>query len=37
LSLPIGKVDNLPVSININGPYGADEEVLDLATKIELN
>jgi aspartyl-tRNA(Asn)/glutamyl-tRNA(Gln) amidotransferase subunit A len=32
LSLPIGFIDNLPVSLNINSAYGNDELVLELAT-----
>ncbi|KLL02219.1 MAG: glutamyl-tRNA(Gln) amidotransferase subunit A [Mycoplasmataceae bacterium RC_NB112A] len=35
LSLPIGLVAGLPVSININGAYGKDENVLELAAKLE--
>ncbi|MCE8162696.1 MAG: hypothetical protein I3273_02015 [Candidatus Moeniiplasma glomeromycotorum] len=35
LSLPIGFVDGLPVSININGAYGKDEAVLELAENLE--
>lgn len=35
LSLPIGSVKNLPVSININSSYKRDEKVLELADKLE--
>ena len=35
LSLPIGLVNDLPVSININGAYGKDEEILTMAAKLE--
>ncbi|WNE40501.1 MAG: Glutamyl-tRNA(Gln) amidotransferase subunit A [Mycoplasmataceae bacterium] len=35
LSLPIGFVKNLPVSININSSYKNDEKVLELADKLE--
>jgi len=35
LSFPIGFINNLPVSININSNYGKDEEVLELAEKLE--
>jgi len=35
LSFPIGFINNLPVSININSSYGKDEEVLELAEKLE--
>ncbi|CAG8716681.1 7035_t:CDS:2, partial [Scutellospora calospora] len=36
-SLPIGLINGLPVSININGVYGNDQEVLELAEKLEFN
>jgi aspartyl-tRNA(Asn)/glutamyl-tRNA(Gln) amidotransferase subunit A len=35
LSLPIGFVNGLPVSININGPYGKDKKVLELSERLE--
>jgi len=35
LSMPIGMVGDLPVSININGPFGKDKEVLEIAKIIE--
>lgn len=35
LSLPIGFVNNLPVSININSTYKNDKKVLELAEKLE--
>ena len=35
LSLPIGTVENLPVSININGAFGKDKEVLEISQMIE--
>ncbi|CAG8793392.1 34967_t:CDS:2, partial [Racocetra persica] len=35
LSLPIGFVNDLPVSININSGYGNDKKVLELAEKLE--
>ncbi|CAG8666852.1 3186_t:CDS:1, partial [Ambispora leptoticha] len=35
LSLPIGFINDLPVSININSNYGKDEEVLELAESLE--
>jgi aspartyl-tRNA(Asn)/glutamyl-tRNA(Gln) amidotransferase subunit A len=35
LSLPIGFINDLPVSININSDYGKDEEVLKLAKSLE--
>ncbi|CAI2161761.1 1321_t:CDS:2 [Funneliformis geosporum] len=35
LSLPIGFVNELPVSININGSFGKDKEVLALAQLLE--
>jgi Asp-tRNA(Asn)/Glu-tRNA(Gln) amidotransferase A subunit family amidase len=34
LSLPIGFINNLPVSININSDYGKDQAVLELAEKL---
>ena len=34
-SLPIGLVNSLPVSININSAYGKDKEVLGLASELE--
>jgi len=33
--LPIGFINKLPVSININGAYGKDKEVLELAGELE--
>jgi aspartyl-tRNA(Asn)/glutamyl-tRNA(Gln) amidotransferase subunit A len=35
LSLPIGFSNGLPVSININSAYGNDQQVLELASKLE--
>ncbi|MEG7978399.1 MAG: amidase family protein [Mollicutes bacterium UO1] len=35
LSLPIGLVSGLPVSININSNYANDKEVLELAENLE--
>ena len=35
LSLPIGLVNGLPVSININSNYGQDKKVLELAEELE--
>jgi aspartyl-tRNA(Asn)/glutamyl-tRNA(Gln) amidotransferase subunit A len=35
LSLPIGLVNGLPVSININSNYGNDKEVLEFAENLE--
>jgi len=35
LSLPIGFVNGLPVSVNINGPYGKDKKVLEVAERLE--
>ena len=35
LSLPIGLVEGLPVSLNINGAYGKDKAVLGLAEELE--
>jgi aspartyl-tRNA(Asn)/glutamyl-tRNA(Gln) amidotransferase subunit A len=35
LSLPIGFVKDLPISININSSYKNDEKVLELADKLE--
>ena len=35
LSLPIGFVNGLPVSININSSYGKDKEVLEIAEELE--
>ncbi|KLL03345.1 MAG: aspartyl/glutamyl-tRNA amidotransferase subunit A [Mycoplasmataceae bacterium RV_VA103A] len=35
LSLPIGFVNDLPVSININSGYGNDQKVLELAEELE--
>ncbi|MCE8159076.1 MAG: hypothetical protein I3270_01240 [Candidatus Moeniiplasma glomeromycotorum] len=35
LNLPLGFVNGLPVSININGAYGKDKMVLELAEKLE--
>ncbi|CFW93462.1 putative Glutamyl-tRNA(Gln) amidotransferase subunit A [endosymbiont DhMRE of Dentiscutata heterogama] len=35
LSLPIGFVNDLPVSININSGYGNDKKVLELAEELE--
>jgi Asp-tRNA(Asn)/Glu-tRNA(Gln) amidotransferase A subunit family amidase len=35
LSLPIGLVNGLPVSININSKYGKDKEVLEFAENLE--
>ena len=37
LSLPIGFVNGLPVSININSKYGKDKEVLEFAENWERN
>jgi aspartyl-tRNA(Asn)/glutamyl-tRNA(Gln) amidotransferase subunit A len=37
LSLPIGFVNGLPVSININSSYGNDKEVLEMAESLEKN
>jgi Asp-tRNA(Asn)/Glu-tRNA(Gln) amidotransferase A subunit family amidase len=34
LSLPIGLVNGLPVSININSNYGQDKRVLELAEEL---
>ena len=35
LSLPIGLVNGLPVSININSKYGKDKEILEFAENLE--
>jgi Asp-tRNA(Asn)/Glu-tRNA(Gln) amidotransferase A subunit family amidase len=35
LSLPIGLVNDLPVSININSSYQNDKKVLQLAKELE--
>jgi Asp-tRNA(Asn)/Glu-tRNA(Gln) amidotransferase A subunit family amidase len=35
LSLPIGIIKKLPVSININAAYGNDQELLEIAELLE--
>ena len=35
LSLPIGMVKELPISMNINAAYGNDQELLEIAGLLE--